>query len=56
MIMVLLLLGWFISRITLLLQNCVGQNWCTVTASPENFGGDPCPNVMKKLSVEAICT
>ncbi|KAJ1411171.1 Glycoside hydrolase, family 35 [Sesbania bispinosa] len=37
-------------------KNCVGQNWCTVTVSPENFGGDPCPNVMKKLSVEAICT
>ncbi|KAK7335881.1 hypothetical protein VNO80_27992 [Phaseolus coccineus] len=37
-------------------RNCVGQNWCTVTVSPENFGGDPCPNVMKKLSVEAICT
>ncbi|XP_020223363.1 beta-galactosidase 1 [Cajanus cajan] len=37
-------------------RNCVGQNWCTVTVSPENFGGDPCPNVMKKLSVEAICS
>lgn len=37
-------------------RNCVGQNWCTVSVSPENFGGDPCPNVMKKLSVEAICT
>ncbi|KAK7325120.1 hypothetical protein VNO77_29211 [Canavalia gladiata] len=37
-------------------RNCVGQNWCTVTVAPENFGGDPCPNVMKKLSVEAICT
>ncbi|KAK7271962.1 hypothetical protein RJT34_28267 [Clitoria ternatea] len=36
--------------------NCVGQNWCKVTVSPENFGGDPCPNVLKKLSVEAICT
>ncbi|KAG4945117.1 hypothetical protein JHK87_041124 [Glycine soja] len=37
-------------------RNCVGQNWCTVTVSPENFGGDPCPNVLKKLSVEAICS
>ncbi|KAK7349245.1 hypothetical protein VNO77_06456 [Canavalia gladiata] len=37
-------------------KNCVGQSWCTVTVSPEIFGGDPCPNVMKKLSVEAICT
>ncbi|KAK7255585.1 hypothetical protein RIF29_28998 [Crotalaria pallida] len=37
-------------------RNCVGQSWCTVTVLPEIFGGDPCPNVMKKLSVEAICT
>ncbi|KAG4972499.1 hypothetical protein AAZX31_13G332100 [Glycine max] len=37
-------------------RNCVGQNLCTVAVSPENFGGDPCPNVLKKLSVEAICS
>ncbi|KAJ7951636.1 Beta-galactosidase [Quillaja saponaria] len=37
-------------------RSCVGQNWCTVTVAPEMFGGDPCPNVMKKLSVEAICS
>ncbi|KAK4269257.1 hypothetical protein QN277_022441 [Acacia crassicarpa] len=37
-------------------KNCVGQNSCSVAVLPENFGGDPCPNVMKKLSVEAICT
>ncbi|MCI24927.1 beta-galactosidase 1-like [Trifolium medium] len=37
-------------------KNCVGQSTCTVTVSPEIFGGDPCPNVMKKLAVEAICT
>ncbi|CAM8909689.1 unnamed protein product [Rhodiola kirilowii] len=36
-------------------RNCVGQNFCSVTVSPENFGGDPCPSVMKKLSVEALC-
>ncbi|KAJ9190323.1 hypothetical protein P3X46_001539 [Hevea brasiliensis] len=35
---------------------CVGQNWCSVTVAPEMFGGDPCPNVMKKLAVEAICS
>lgn len=35
---------------------CVGQNSCSVTVAPEMFGGDPCPSVMKKLSVEAICT
>ncbi|KAG6727684.1 hypothetical protein I3842_02G137500 [Carya illinoinensis] len=37
-------------------RNCVGQNFCSVTVAPEIFGGDPCPNVMKKLSVEAICS
>lgn len=37
-------------------RNCIGQNFCAVTVSPENFGGDPCPNVMKKLSVEAVCS
>uniref|UniRef100_A0A0A0LGB3 beta-galactosidase n=1 Tax=Cucumis sativus TaxID=3659 RepID=A0A0A0LGB3_CUCSA len=37
-------------------RTCVGQNFCTVTVAPEMFGGDPCPNVMKKLSVEVICS
>uniref|UniRef100_A0A5B7A4Z4 Beta-galactosidase n=1 Tax=Davidia involucrata TaxID=16924 RepID=A0A5B7A4Z4_DAVIN len=35
---------------------CIGQQSCSVTVAPEMFGGDPCPNVMKKLSVEAICS
>ncbi|XP_075493962.1 beta-galactosidase [Primulina tabacum] len=35
---------------------CVGQQSCTVPVTPEIFGGDPCANVMKKLSVEAICS
>ncbi|KAL9169715.1 hypothetical protein ABFS82_04G096900 [Erythranthe guttata] len=35
---------------------CVGQESCTVPVTPEIFGGDPCPSVMKKLSVEAICS
>ncbi|WCJ39535.1 Beta-galactosidase [Euphorbia peplus] len=35
---------------------CVGQNSCSVTVAPEMFGGDPCPNVMKKLAVEAVCS
>ncbi|KAK1258606.1 hypothetical protein QJS04_geneDACA022071 [Acorus gramineus] len=44
-----------VKRTESLLQNCVGQNWCSVAVTPEVFGGDPCPGVMKKLSVEAIC-
>lgn len=50
-----LLLG-FIDHELLLSQICVGQNSCTVPVTPEIFGGDPCPSVMKKLSVEAICS
>ncbi|KAL8522510.1 hypothetical protein ACS0TY_012614 [Phlomoides rotata] len=38
------------------LKYCVGQQSCTVPVTPEIFGGDPCPSVMKKLSVEAICS
>lgn len=38
------------------LQNCIGQQSCSVTVAPEVFGGDPCPGNMKKLSVEAICS
>ncbi|CAI9773576.1 unnamed protein product [Fraxinus pennsylvanica] len=35
---------------------CIGQQSCAVPVTPEIFGGDPCPNVMKKLSVEVICS
>ncbi|GAA0145200.1 galactosidase [Lithospermum erythrorhizon] len=35
---------------------CIGKESCAVTVAPETFGGDPCPSVMKKLSVEAICS
>ncbi|OWM76568.1 hypothetical protein CDL15_Pgr005532 [Punica granatum] len=36
-----------------LAQICIGQNSCTVPVTPEIFGRDPCPSVMKKLSAEA---
>ncbi|KAL1567927.1 Beta-galactosidase 3 [Salvia divinorum] len=36
-------------------KKCIGQQRCTVTISNSNFGQDPCPNVLKRLSVEAIC-
>lgn len=38
------------------LQNCIGQQSCSVTVAPEVFGGDPCPGNMKKLSIEAVCS
>ncbi|XP_022754889.1 beta-galactosidase-like [Durio zibethinus] len=36
-------------------KNCIGKQSCSVTVAPELFGGDPCPDSMKKLSVEAAC-
>ncbi|WOH04301.1 hypothetical protein DCAR_0623710 [Daucus carota subsp. sativus] len=35
---------------------CVGRKSCKVTASNSFFQADPCPNVLKRLSVEAICS
>ncbi|EEF52642.1 beta-galactosidase 5 [Ricinus communis] len=37
-------------------KKCIGQESCMVTISNSNFGADPCPNVLKKLSVEAVCS
>lgn len=37
-------------------KNCIGQQRCAVTISPDNFGGDPCPKEMKKVAVEAVCS
>ncbi|PSS20808.1 Beta-galactosidase [Actinidia chinensis var. chinensis] len=37
-------------------RNCIGQQSCSVSVAPEVFGGDPCPNSTKKLSVEALCS
>ncbi|KAK9287542.1 hypothetical protein L1049_015963 [Liquidambar formosana] len=36
-------------------KKCLGQQNCSVTISKSNFGADPCPNVVKKLSAEAVC-
>ncbi|CAA2960549.1 beta-galactosidase 5-like [Olea europaea subsp. europaea] len=35
---------------------CIGKESCRVTVSNSYFGTDPCPNVLKKLSVEAVCS
>ncbi|KAL5728789.1 hypothetical protein ACHQM5_001829 [Ranunculus cassubicifolius] len=37
-------------------KRCIGVQACAVSINPDTFGGDPCPNVLKKLSVEAICS
>ncbi|KAL2497699.1 Beta-galactosidase 3 [Abeliophyllum distichum] len=43
------------SSYTTLEKKCIGRQRCSVTISNSNFGQDPCPNVLKRLSVEAIC-
>ncbi|KAH6781302.1 beta galactosidase 1 [Perilla frutescens var. frutescens] len=35
---------------------CIGRQSCTVPVAIKNFGGDPCPRVEKKLSVEVVCS
>lgn len=37
-------------------KKCIGQQRCSVAISMTNFGGDPCPNILKRVAVEAICT
>lgn len=41
---------------TTLEKKCIGQERCAVTITTDNFGGDPCPNVMKRVAVEAVCS
>ncbi|KAF9619239.1 hypothetical protein IFM89_005793, partial [Coptis chinensis] len=36
-------------------ESCVGLQNCSVSISPGNFKGDPCPNVLKRVAVEALC-
>lgn len=44
------------SSYDILEKKCIGKERCSVTISNSNFGRDPCPNVLKRLSVEAVCT
>lgn len=36
-------------------RNCIGRQWCAVYVNSSIFGGDPCPGMMKTVSVEAVC-
>jgi len=36
-------------------KSCIGQERCGVSVVPDAFGGDPCPETMKRAVVEAIC-
>ncbi|CAA0843424.1 Beta-galactosidase 3 [Striga hermonthica] len=35
---------------------CLGKQSCKLSVSNSYFGNDPCPRVLKRLSVEAICS
>ncbi|CBI19769.3 unnamed protein product, partial [Vitis vinifera] len=50
--------GWFsiFNKKTETEKNCIGQEKCSVPISNSYFGADPCPNVLKRLSVEAACS
>ncbi|XP_078441975.1 beta-galactosidase 5-like [Wolffia australiana] len=37
-------------------KRCIGQERCALSITAESFGGDPCPNVLKQVAVEAICS
>ncbi|KAG8377849.1 hypothetical protein BUALT_Bualt08G0076300 [Buddleja alternifolia] len=41
---------------SLIEKDCAGKESCKLTVSNSYFGTDPCPRVLKKLSVEAICS
>ncbi|KAL9229534.1 hypothetical protein vseg_004991 [Gypsophila vaccaria] len=41
---------------SILRKRCVGKQKCAVAITNRNFGNDPCPDVLKRLSVEAVCT
>ncbi|KAK1433309.1 hypothetical protein QVD17_10219 [Tagetes erecta] len=36
-------------------KRCIGKEACAVTIANSNFGQDPCPNKLKRLTVEAVC-
>jgi len=36
-------------------SQCLGKNSCSIPATNAFFGGDPCPNVVKELVVQASC-
>ncbi|KAL3527159.1 hypothetical protein ACH5RR_011815 [Cinchona calisaya] len=41
---------------TTLEKKCLGRQICSVIILTSNFGQDPCPKVLKRLSVEAVCS
>ncbi|KAK9073281.1 hypothetical protein SSX86_007605 [Deinandra increscens subsp. villosa] len=45
-----------IEKVHLAFTTCVGHESCEVIASNEYFAADPCPNVLKRLLVVAVCS
>ncbi|KMZ61759.1 Beta-galactosidase, family GH35 [Zostera marina] len=40
---------------TILEKSCIGKQECVVSVSVDTFG-DPCPNLLKRAAVEAVCS
>ncbi|KAH9618071.1 hypothetical protein KSS87_018105 [Heliosperma pusillum] len=41
---------------SVLQKRCIGKRSCAVAITNSKFGRDPCPNVLKRLSVQAVCS
>jgi hypothetical protein len=39
------------TSVAVVAKACVGQSSCSIAATTDNFGGDPCVNVLKQLAV-----
>eukprot|EP00252_Welwitschia_mirabilis_P002303 TRINITY_DN12214_c0_g3_i1.p1 TRINITY_DN12214_c0_g3~~TRINITY_DN12214_c0_g3_i1.p1 ORF type:complete len:374 (+),score=63.87 TRINITY_DN12214_c0_g3_i1:270-1391(+) len=37
-------------------KKCLGLERCSLSISGNNFGGDPCPGILKHVAIEAVCT
>ncbi|GLT57976.1 hypothetical protein SLA2020_309060 [Shorea laevis] len=44
------------NSLAILEKECLGKESCLVNVSHGKFGTDPCPNMLKRLSVEAVCS
>ncbi|XP_062097106.1 beta-galactosidase 3-like [Humulus lupulus] len=44
------------NSLDILEKACKGRGDCAVAISSSNFGTDPCPGVLKRLTVEAFCS
>ncbi|KAJ7563919.1 hypothetical protein O6H91_03G130300 [Diphasiastrum complanatum] len=44
------------SSLSVVVQECIGHQHCSLPLSSKKFGEDPCPGIFKSLAVEAVCS